>query len=210
MFIRTITLNISEHIYPLFTRELLNHVLDLNDHSESYLYLLKWIKEHLENKQLNEDNSIKVAIEIGHLFIQNLNNLIADYLVEKPKYRMTMTSIQSSIKAYNLFTNIKEACEAHILNVKFETINLLEYKDKFSNRISATPEEAYPPDRRPRGDRDLISIEYHRALLREGKEIPCVWFIHKDNQLILMDGHHRVVAYYIEKKYDIRANVVYV
>jgi hypothetical protein len=209
-FIKKTTLSISEHLYPLFTNQLLRHVHDLNDHTESYLYLLKWIKGNLENKNVNEDNDVQVAIELGHTFIANLDNLINEYFSVKSQYRMTMTSIRTSLEIYKHFDTLKEACEAHILNVVLQTINLLEWKDKFSNRIAETPEEAYPPDSRPRGEIDLISIEYHRSLLREGKEVVPVWFIYKDNELSLMDGQHRVVACYIEKKYDVPANVVYV
>jgi hypothetical protein len=120
-------------------------------------------------------------------------------------------SIATSI-SMKIFKNINESSLAHIFNSKLVKINLLLCKNIVnfdSNRLQNTVEKAYPIDNRPRGDNDINSVIFHQKRIQNGEILEPIWIIVKDNNYILLDGAHRIVASYIEKKQILYSYIIY-
>jgi hypothetical protein len=181
---------------------------DDDDNRVEYYYLLDWVN-NLHKKDKNIQKSI-----ILNLFNENIEKLVNDYMVKKNDYININSAIGSAV-FYKFFNNYFEAIECFVFNKKHTTINFLEWKNKFAYRqCSKNASEAYPPENRPRKYKDIKSVEYHQSLIRENKNIQPIWTINKSNDndynYTILDGFHRLVAYQIEKKYDIPAYIVYV
>jgi hypothetical protein len=72
-------------------------------------------------------------------------------------------------------------------------------------RLSKNP---YPKSDRPRGSENLMSVKFHRRTIRKtGQITKPVWLYHDKNKYVMLDGVHRVVATYLEKKRFIPARV---
>ena len=82
--------------------------------------------------------------------------------------------------------------------------------DNFNpDRLQKSATDAYPFENRPRGDKDISSVEYHREQIQQKKDIAPIWLIiQNDETYLLLDGAHRIVAHYIEGKQDIYAYVI--
>ena len=120
-------------------------------------------------------------------------------------------SIQTSV-SMKLFKSINESSLAHIFNSKLVKINLLLCKNMVnfdSNRLQNTAEKAYPIDNRPRGDDDINSVIFHQKQIQNGESLEPIWIIVRDNNYILLDGAHRIVASYIEKKQVLYSYIIY-
>jgi hypothetical protein len=110
------------------------------------------------------------------------------------------------------FKSIPEATNAHINKATFIKAFPL---SKFKNVINFNPERlqptaigAYPLHDRPRGKNDILSVKFHQKCLQQHKDIQPVWLLSTKNQYVLLDGAHRIVAAYIEKKCSISAYVI--
>ena len=111
-------------------------------------------------------------------------------------------SVDTSI-SMKIFKNRKEASEAHIFRSKLVKIPLMRFKEVVNfdpNRLQKTALEAYPLHNRPRGKKDLSSVKYYQNQIQNQNEITPIWMIQKQNEYILLDGAHRIVASYIENK----------
>jgi hypothetical protein len=120
-------------------------------------------------------------------------------------------SIKTSV-SMKLFKNINDSSLAHIFNSKLVKINLLLCKNILnfnSNRLQNTAEEAYPINNRPRGDDDINSVIFHQKKIKNGEGLEPIWIIVRDNNYILLDGAHRIVASYIEKKEVLHSYIIY-
>lgn len=120
-------------------------------------------------------------------------------------------SIATSV-SMKIFKNINESSLAHIFNSKLVKINLLLCKNMVnfdSNRLQNTAEKAYPIDNRPRGDADINSVIFHQKQIQNGESLEPIWIIVRDNNYILLDGAHRIVASYIEKKQVLYSYIIY-
>jgi hypothetical protein len=120
-------------------------------------------------------------------------------------------SIKTSV-TMNIFENINDSSIAHIFNSKLVKINLLLCKNMLnfdSNRLQNTAEEAYPIHNRPRGDDDINSVFFHQNQIKNGQNLEPIWIIVRDNQYILLDGAHRIVASYIENKPILYSYIIY-
>lgn len=120
-------------------------------------------------------------------------------------------SIETSI-SMNLFNNIDEASNAHIFNSKLVKFPMIYCKNKLNNfnpkRLKKTPEKAYPIEDRPRGDKDIESVNYYIKLLQNKQIINPIWIIKKNGKYILLDGVHRIIASYIKNKKYILAYII--
>lgn len=127
----------------------------------------------------------------------------------KPNIRISticMSSIVDSIDTsvdMKIFKNREEAAYSHIFNSKLVKIPLNTFKnnnvDNFDSvRLQNSAVKAYPLTRRPRGNKDIISVKYYQKQIQQKKEVTPVWMIQKNKKYILLDGAHRIVASYIE------------
>ena len=111
-------------------------------------------------------------------------------------------SIETSV-SMKLFKSKEEATMKHIFNSKLVSFPLSKCKnlDNFNpERLQISAVKSYPLDNRPRGDKDISSVKYYQKLIKNKLDIQPIWIILKNNNYILLDGAHRIVASYIENK----------
>ncbi len=126
------------------------------------------------------------------------------------KWEIMRGSIETGI-LLKIFKSREEGVRKHILNSERIKYGLSECKklENFNEeRLKESAEEAYPIGDRPRGEEDISSVKHHQKELREKEEILPIWIIEKKGKRILLDGAHRIVASYIEKKKTIPAYVI--
>jgi len=119
-------------------------------------------------------------------------------------------SIETSV-LMKLFKSKEEATMKHIFNSKLISFPLSKCKnlDNFNpERLQTSAIKAYPLDNRPRGDKDISSVEYYQKLIKNKLDIQPIWIINNNNNYILLDGAHRIVASYIENKQYIPAYLI--
>lgn len=109
------------------------------------------------------------------------------------------------------FKNKADASEAYIFQSRIEKLRISDFRrGKYENfnpeRLSTEP---YPPSNRPRGKADLASVAYHRkVLLNGGASTPVVVVERPNGSRYLLDGSHRVVASFLEKRKQIVGIVI--
>ena len=179
------------------------------------VYLTKTIKKYLQKAtKLENYNSENINFNFEHINIlnikaldyykNNIDEIIEQFSKNKKKYKIICDSVSASL-TIKLFDNIKDSCFVHIFNSQLKNFELSNYNKPFitninKNRLSSTPELAYPENDRPRGDSDLKSVEFHQSKLRNGESLEPIWIIEKMGKRYILDGFHRLAASYIEKK----------
>lgn len=114
--------------------------------------------------------------------------------------------LQASIKTsvvMKIFKNREDASMAHIFKSKLISFPLSKSKnlDNFNpERLQPSAVKSYPLHNRPRGDEDISSVKYYQKLIKNKLDIQPIWIILQNNNYILLDGAHRIVASYIENK----------
>lgn len=111
-------------------------------------------------------------------------------------------SMETSI-SIKLFKTKEEATMKHIFNSKLIYFPLSKCKnlDNFNpERLQSSAVKSYPLQNRPRGDKDISSVKYYQNQIKNKLDIQPIWIITKNNNYILLDGAHRIVASYIENK----------
>ena len=111
-------------------------------------------------------------------------------------------SIETSV-SMKLFKTKEEATMAHIFNSKLILFPIIECKNlnNFNTeRLQISAIKAYLIHDRPRGNNDISSVKYYQKRIKNKLEIQPIWIIQQNNNLILLDGVHRIVASYIENK----------
>ena len=119
-------------------------------------------------------------------------------------------SIDTSI-TMKLFKNRADASLAHIFKSKLVNFPLSNFKnvENFNpNRLQCTAVKCYPLDDRPRGKNDISSVKFYQKQIQKKKDISPIWLIFKNKKYTLLDGAHRIVATYIEKKDNIPAYII--
>ena len=119
-------------------------------------------------------------------------------------------SIETSV-SMKLFKSKEEATMKHTFNSKLISFPLskCKYLDNFSpERLQPSAIKAYPLHNRPRGDKDISSVKYYQKLIKNNLDIQPIWIIKKNNNYILIDGAHRIVASHIENKQYIPAYLI--
>jgi len=119
------------------------------------------------------------------------------------------SSFASTAVCLQIFKNKEDAIRAprKLVNIPMSIfINVDNFNPK---RLQRTAVDAYPLENRPRGDKDISSVEYHREQIRQNKVIGPIWLIIQNNKTyLLLDGAHRIVAHYIEGEQYINAYVI--
>ena len=117
-------------------------------------------------------------------------------------------SIDTTIYALKLFKNRKESAYYHIFKSEYVKFPMKLFNNKVDNfnpkRLQKTASKAYPISDRPRGKKDLKSVNYWK----KQKNIPAIWIIKKNNKYILTDGVHRIVANYIQGNKKINCYII--
>jgi hypothetical protein len=119
-------------------------------------------------------------------------------------------SVETSV-SMKIFTNKEEAMNSHMYKSKLISFSFSKIKNinNFNfKRLQSSAVKAYPLNNRPRGNDDISSVKYYQKLIKNKLEIQPIWLIKKDNDIILLDGAHRIVASYIENKRNINAYLI--
>ena len=137
------------------------------------------------------------------------------------------TQMHDSVKTsvyMKLFSSEQDALVAHafaaassskIQHIPLATFSFQNVINFDSDRLRNSAEAAYPPHNRPRGHRDVCSVNYHVDQLscNHSVELSPIWLLKThssdaDEKYTLLDGAHRIVASYIEKILHIPAYVI--
>jgi hypothetical protein len=116
-------------------------------------------------------------------------------------------SVSTSV-SLKIFTTKEDAIAAHTSKSKLVNLpmSIFTNVDNFNpERLQKKATNAYPLDNRPRGDKDISSVEYHREQMQH---ILPIWLVYQNERYLLLDGAHRIVAHYIEGKSNISAYVI--
>jgi len=119
-------------------------------------------------------------------------------------------SIETSV-SMKLFKSKEEATMKHIFNSELISFPLSKCKNlnNFNpERLQSSAFKSYPLHNRPRGDKDISSVKYYQKLIKNKSDIQPIWLIKNNNNYILLDGAHRIVASYIENKQYIPAYLI--
>lgn len=117
-------------------------------------------------------------------------------------------SIETSV-GLKLFSSLKAASYEHIFNSKYVMFSIAKCKDLDNfNPARLDSDEPYPKEDRPRGQKDLDSVVYHRKMIKKDGNAEPIWIFKKNGKYILLDGAHRIVATYLEQKQKIPAYVI--
>jgi hypothetical protein len=116
-------------------------------------------------------------------------------------------SVETSV-SIKLFSSLKVSSYHHIFNsklIQFSLENCRELNNFNPERLSKDP---YPINNRPRGQKDLDSVLYHRRTIRKQGHTEPIWIALKKGKYILLDGAHRIVATYLENKRSIPTYII--
>jgi hypothetical protein len=116
-------------------------------------------------------------------------------------------SVETSL-TLKLFTSKKTSSYYHIFNSKFLMfpISMCEELNNF-NPVRLT-KDPYPETNRPRGNMNLKSLNYHKNRIRKQGQTEPIWIGLKKGEYFLLDGAHRIVATFLEKKRTIPSYIV--
>lgn len=116
-------------------------------------------------------------------------------------------SVETSV-SIKLFASQKESSYAHIFHSTFSSISISHCKDMDNFNPARLSKNPYPEDDRPRGEKDLASVLYHRRIIRKNGHTEPIWIALQKGRYILLDGAHRIVAAYLENKRTIPVYIV--
>ena len=128
------------------------------------------------------------------------------------KYMNCIQTLKDAIDTavtMHIFKNRYDAAETFIFSSyeKKLPISLFKKVDNFNpDRLKDSVVKAYPPHDRPRGNKDIKSVNWHIKHLSDFTQ-PIV-LVKKKDRYILLDGAHRIVAHHIAKKRHISALIV--
>jgi hypothetical protein len=133
----------------------------------------------------------------------------------KMQYIPVLNDSIATAVSLKLFKSVRDATDAHLHQSRLALLPLSTFAsgqvDNFNpERLQSSAVKAYPPQDRPRGDKDIKSVRYYQKQFANNLCISPIWLVEKprNNKYILLDGAHRVVAAYIEKRKSIHAYIV--
>jgi hypothetical protein len=122
-----------------------------------------------------------------------------------------MESLQDSVKTsvtLKLFSSLKTSSYYHIFNSKLFKFPLGKCEELNNFNPARLSNNPFPNKNRPRGQKDLESVEHHRQQIRQQGFTEPIWIAVKKGEYTLLDGAHRIIATYLEKKQSILAHIV--
>lgn len=118
-------------------------------------------------------------------------------------------SVETSV-SLKLFSSQKVAAEHHVFNTTYEMLSMSDCKTLENIAATRFSSDPYPAHDRPRGQKDLESVKYHRRIIRKNGNTEPIWIAKKGERYIVLDGVHRIVASNLENKRQIPAYIVHV
>jgi len=122
-----------------------------------------------------------------------------------------LQNIQDSVETsvtLKLFTSVKTSSYYHIFKSKFLMFPISQCKDLNNFNPQRLSNNPYPEANRPRGQKNLNSVVYHRNTIRKQGQTEPIWIGLKDGEYTLLDGAHRIVATYLENKRIIPSYII--
>lgn len=187
------------------------------------IYVMKYIKNHLESRSFNEEETKKIAgckvdfikqisKEEREYFKENLEKVEEEFR-ENRENLTVITDAVDAVLFIQLSKDVKEVCYAFVFRSKLMDFFMKDYvKENIHNinyhRNSDTPEKCYPESDRPRGFEDVVSVRYHIKHLQEGKELEPIWILQINGKKYILDGFHRIAAISVEKRPSIKSYFV--
>jgi len=118
-------------------------------------------------------------------------------------------SVETSV-SLKLFSSQKVAAEHHVFNTTYQIVSMSDCKTLENIAATRFSSDPYPAHDRPRGQKDLDSVKYHRRIIRKNGNTEPIWIAKKGDRYIVLDGVHRIVASNLENKRQIPAYIVHV
>ena len=118
-------------------------------------------------------------------------------------------SVETSV-SLKLFSSQKIAAEHHVFNTTYQIVSMSDCKTLENIAATRFSSDPYPAHDRPRGQKDLDSVKYHRRIIRKNGNTEPIWIAKKGDRYIVLDGVHRIVASNLENKRQIPAYIVHV
>jgi hypothetical protein len=117
-------------------------------------------------------------------------------------------SVETSV-SLKLFSSQKIAAEHHVFNTTYQIVSMSDCKTLENIADTRFSSDPYPAHDRPRGQKDLDSVKYHRRIIRKTGQTEPIWIAKKGDRYIMLDGVHRIVASNMENKRQIPAFIVH-
>jgi len=118
-------------------------------------------------------------------------------------------SVETSV-SIKLFPSLKVSSYYHIFNSKLIQFSLAKCKELNNFNPDRLSNDPYPVNNRPRGQKDLESVLYHRRTIRKQGNTQAIWIALKKGEHTLLDGAHRIIATYLENKRTIPAYIIHI
>jgi hypothetical protein len=116
-------------------------------------------------------------------------------------------SVRTSVRI-KVFPTIKKSLHAHVFDSELVHFPLTMCRDLTNFNPARLSHDPYPKEDRPRGQADVDSVLHHIHVLRREGEVDPIYVAEKDGNFILLDGAHRIIATYLEKKRTVPAYLV--
>lgn len=117
-------------------------------------------------------------------------------------------SVETSV-SIKLFSSLKISSYYHIFKSKFIRLPMSQCRNLDNFNPARLSEDPYPKEDRPRGQKDLDSIVYHRQMIRKQGHTEPIWIVLKNGKYTLLDGAHRIVSTYLENKRTIPSYIIH-
>jgi len=115
-------------------------------------------------------------------------------------------SVRTSVRI-KVFPTTEKSLHAH-RHSKLVHFPLTMCRDLTNFNPARLSHDPYPKEDRPRGQADVDSVLHHIHVLRREGEVDPIYVAEKDGNFILLDGAHRIIATYLEKKRTVPAYLV--
>ena len=116
-------------------------------------------------------------------------------------------SVDTSVNL-KLFTSRKSSVYYHIFHSSYVKFPLSQLKTVDNFDINRLTKDPYPKENRPRGQKDLDSVLYHRKIIRQQGYTEPIWILLKNGNYTLLDGAHRIIATYLENRRNIPSYII--